>query len=141
MSLKAFFQIPQISVYFLKNRFSCQNVKCQNVKRCGAGGFGLPERRIENDAYRLYYTVSPQPPRGFRATFLNALSSRPSWSLKLPQFGRGKSEKKCSYISPTFSLYYSAFRGNKFPWLNDLRCLKSEFECTKLNLSVPYQSV
>ena len=79
---------------------------------------GLPERRIENDAYRFYYTVSPQPPRGFRATFLDALSSRPSWSLKLPQFGRGISKKNVR-ISPTISLYYSAFGGNKFPWLND----------------------
>lgn len=39
-SLKAFFQIPQISAYFLKNRFSCQN-----VKRCGAGGYRVSHAR------------------------------------------------------------------------------------------------
>ena len=44
-SLKAFFQIPQISAYFLKNRFSSQNVKFQNVKRCGAGRYRVSHAR------------------------------------------------------------------------------------------------
>ena len=28
-------------IHFLKNRFSCQSVKCQNVKRYGEGGFHM----------------------------------------------------------------------------------------------------
>ena len=54
---------------------------------------GLPERRIENDAYRLHYAVSPQPPRGFRCSFLT-IFMEPGTG-----FGRGDSEKKCLYIT------------------------------------------
>ena len=42
---------------------------------------GIPEWSIENNAYRLHITVSPQPPRGFRATFLDSPSLL-SWSLE-----------------------------------------------------------
>ena len=54
---------------------------------------GLPERRIENDAYRLHYAVSPQTPRGFRCSFLT-IFMEPGTG-----FGRGDSEKKCLYIT------------------------------------------
>ena len=33
------------------------------------------------NAYRLHYSVSPQPQRGFRATFLDPLASL-TWSLE-----------------------------------------------------------
>ena len=35
----------------------------------------------ENNAEKLFYSVSPQPPRGFRPTFLDSPSSLP-WSLE-----------------------------------------------------------
>ena len=78
---------------------------------------GLPERRIENDAYRLHYAVSPQPPRGFRCSFLTIFMDPGTG------FGRGDSEKNVC-ISPTFSFYYLAFRGNKFPRLKDFAVFK-----------------
>ena len=83
----------------LENRFSCQNVKCRNVQRCGVGVFhllaffkgsvkvnchnwpiiehtrrGIPEWGIGINAYRLHYFFSLQLTRCVRATFLDLLS-------------------------------------------------------------------
>ena len=33
-------------IHFLKNLFSCQSVKCQNVKRYGEGGFHLLDMSV-----------------------------------------------------------------------------------------------
>ena len=33
-------------IHFLKNRFSCQSVKCQNVKRYGEGGFHMLDMSV-----------------------------------------------------------------------------------------------
>ena len=78
-----FFQIPQSTHYpacILKDCLLSQNVKCQNVKRCGVGGF-LPISALKH-AYQL---------RGMGITLCMHTSISPqqwqSWTAVLPLWG------------------------------------------------------
>ena len=55
------------------------DVNCQINQSQGIPGAGIPEWGIENNACELQLLVPPQLPRGFRATFIDALS-RLSWN-------------------------------------------------------------
>ena len=55
--------------------------KRKNAGAVGGGGREKSGERIRNNAYRLHYPSLPSSPRGFRATFIDALSPL-SWSLE-----------------------------------------------------------
>ena len=57
------------------------HINCQNWPITGYTNSWYTGMKYWNNAYRLHITVSPQPPRGFRATFLDSPFLL-SWSLE-----------------------------------------------------------
>ena len=72
------------------------------------------------DELKMMLPGSTRPSLPNPHAVFDALSSLSSWSLELV-LAEATGKIKCS---PTFSFYYLAFRGNKFPRLNDFGVFK-----------------
>ena len=76
----------------------------------------------QKDELKVMLTGSITPSLPNPHAVFHALSSPSSWSLELALAEATRKKNVC--ISPTFSFYYLAFRGNKFPRLKDFAVFK-----------------
>ena len=163
---KHFFKYVKYQPTFWKNRFSCQNVKFQNVRRWDAGGYRVSHarhvcaRQAKWLRYVLKWTVTINQSKDWftRKTNwkwclqapLRRLSPTPTrFSMLFPHYIHGswnwlwqRRLGKKMFVYHPLSLFITwRFEGTNFRGWKILRCLKSAFKCMKLILSVPYQSV